>query len=74
MQQARARYPTAAHDQAARHAYADIERSALKVYILFHIEHALEEDGSVRYADEHGVLTWDEQAGDEVRRLGTYSS
>ncbi|MEU7873502.1 hypothetical protein [Dactylosporangium sp. NPDC049140] len=46
----------------------------MNVYILFHIEHAFEDDGSVRHTDENGVLTWDEQAGDEVRRLGTYSS
>jgi hypothetical protein len=46
---------------------------AVKIYIVHHVQHMPEDDGSVRH-DENGVVIWDEQAGDDVKILGRYTS
>ncbi len=46
-----------------------------KVYLLYHVSHALRE-GPARdqHLDDFGTPLCDEQAGDDVKLLGAYSS
>jgi hypothetical protein len=47
----------------------------MDVYLLWHIGHARNLDGSpVKHTDEHGDLDWDERDGDDVKLLGVYST
>ena len=44
------------------------------VFLLFHIRHALRDEASTGHLDESGDPLCDEQAGDDVKILGVYSS
>jgi hypothetical protein len=44
------------------------------VFVLFHIHHALRDEASPCHLDEYGDPLCDEQAGDDVKILGVYSS
>jgi hypothetical protein len=45
------------------------------VFLLYHVRHAcLPDESPIRHVDEDGELTWDEQAGDDVKLLGVYST
>ncbi|MEV6805286.1 hypothetical protein [Streptomyces sp. NPDC051132] len=45
-----------------------------KVYLLWHVHHRAEEDGVVRHFTHPDDFRSDEQAGDDVKHLGTCSS
>ena len=45
-----------------------------KVYLLWHVHHQAEEDGVIRHFTEPDDFWSDEEAGDDVKHLGTYSS
>jgi hypothetical protein len=42
--------------------------------MLFHISHALRDEEPLRHLDEEGDPLCDEQAGDDVKIMGVYSS
>jgi len=44
------------------------------VYLLWHISHALRDERCPEHLDENGVPLCNEQAGDDVKLLGVYSS
>lgn len=44
------------------------------VFLLWHISHALRDEAAPRHLDEDGEPLCDEQAGDDVKLLGVYSS
>ncbi|MEU0071890.1 hypothetical protein ABZ027_20425 [Streptomyces sp. NPDC006332] len=44
------------------------------VYLLWHVHHRAEEDGGIRHFTEPDDFWSDEEAGDDVKLLGTYSS
>jgi hypothetical protein len=44
------------------------------VFLLWHIRHAKNVDGSAEHVDENGRLHWDEEEGDDVKLLGVYST
>lgn len=47
----------------------------MDVFLIWHVRHAPYIDGRpTRHHDEHGVLEWDEEDGDDVKLLGVYSS
>ena len=46
----------------------------ITVYLLWHVHHLAEEDGEIRHFTEPDDLWSDEEAGDDVKNLGTYSS
>ncbi|MFE2706521.1 hypothetical protein ACFXI6_45810 [Streptomyces mirabilis] len=45
-----------------------------KVYLLWHVHHQAEEDGAIRHFANPDDFWSDEQAGDDVKHLGAYSS
>ncbi|MFF4054268.1 hypothetical protein ACFYZ8_19095 [Streptomyces sp. NPDC001668] len=45
-----------------------------KVYLLWHVHHQAEEDGEVWHFTHPDDFWSDEEAGDDVKHLGTYSS
>jgi hypothetical protein len=46
----------------------------MEVFLLTHVHHAGNLDGSVDHVDEAGELVWDEQDGDDLKTLGVYST
>lgn len=46
----------------------------MEVFLLWHVRHARNLDGSVEHVDEDGALFWDEEDGDDVKLLGAYST
>ena len=46
----------------------------VEVFLLWHVRHARNLDGSVEHVDEDGELSWDEEDGDDVKLLGVYST
>jgi hypothetical protein len=46
----------------------------VEVFLLIHIRHARNLDGSVDHVGEDGELVWDEEDGDDIKTLGVYSS
>jgi hypothetical protein len=48
--------------------------TAVEVFLLWHIRHARNPDGSADHVDAHGQLVWDEQDGDDAKILGVYST
>lgn len=45
-----------------------------KVYLLWHVHHQAEEDGAIRHFANPDDFWSDEEAGDDVKHLGAYSS
>jgi uncharacterized protein YuzE len=45
----------------------------MQVYLLQHIRHARNLDGTVEHSED-GEVVWDEEAGDDIKLLGVYSS
>lgn len=45
-----------------------------KVYLLWHVHHLAEEDGRIRHFVDPDDFWADEEGGDDVKHLGTYSS
>ena len=46
----------------------------MEVFLLHHINHAANPDGTVDHVDDNGMLAWNEQEGDSLKLLGVYSS
>ncbi|TQM83826.1 hypothetical protein FHX81_6254 [Saccharothrix saharensis] len=46
----------------------------MEVYILWHVRHARNLDGSVEHVDGTGELRWDEEDGDDLKIPGVYST
>ena len=46
----------------------------VEVFLLTHIRHARNLDGTVEHRDDTGELMWDEEDGDDLKTLGVYSS
>ncbi len=47
----------------------------MHVYLLWHVHHADDEEGRARHAEARsGAWSADEQAGDDVKLLGVYST
>jgi hypothetical protein len=46
----------------------------MDVFLLRHIRHARNLDGSPTVHRENGELIWDEEEGDDLKLLGVYSS
>lgn len=46
----------------------------MDVFLLWHVRHARNPDGSVDHLEEDGELWWDEEDGDDPKLLGVYSS
>ncbi|MFD5115691.1 hypothetical protein ACFWNG_25815 [Streptomyces sp. NPDC058391] len=46
----------------------------ITVYLLWHVHHLAEEGGKVRHFSGSDDFWSDEEAGDDVKHLGTYSS
>lgn len=44
------------------------------VYLLWHLSHALRDEGCPRHLGENGAPLGDEQAGDDAKLLGVYAS
>ena len=49
-------------------------RPGAEVYILWHVRHAPNDDGSVEHVDGDGELWWHEEDGDDLKILGVYST
>jgi hypothetical protein len=49
-------------------------RLMAEVFLLYHISHALRDEAAPRHLGEDGDPLCDEQAGDDVKLLGAYSS
>ena len=47
---------------------------SLTVFLLWHVHHRAEEDGEIRHFADPEDYWFDEEAGDDVKRLGIYSS
>ena len=49
--------------------------SPVDVFLLWHVRHARFLDGApTQHRDQDGELTWDEEAGDDLKILGVYST
>ncbi|CCH33872.1 hypothetical protein ABZ816_08615 [Actinosynnema sp. NPDC047251] len=46
----------------------------MEVFLLWHVRHARNLDGSIEHVDVGGALSWDEEEGDDVKLLGVYST
>ena len=46
----------------------------MEVFLLYHVRHAHNPDGTVDHVDEDGELAWDEWDGDDLKLLGVYST
>ncbi|WP_203708407.1 DUF7336 domain-containing protein [Asanoa iriomotensis] len=46
----------------------------MDVWLLHHVRHARNDDGTVDHVDELGDLTWDEWDGDDLKLLGVYAT
>jgi hypothetical protein len=46
----------------------------VEVFLLWHVRHARNLDGSVEHGGPDGELVWDEEDGDDLKILGVYST
>lgn len=46
----------------------------MEVFLLWHVRHARNPDGSVEHVGTDGELVWDEEDGDDLKLLGVYST
>jgi hypothetical protein len=47
----------------------------MDVFLLWHVRHARFLDGTpMQHRDQDGQLSWDEEAGDDLKILGVYST
>ncbi|WP_433263214.1 hypothetical protein ACQPZF_31600 [Actinosynnema sp. CS-041913] len=46
----------------------------MEVFLLWHVRHAANPDGPVEHVGQDGELVWSEEAGDDLKILGVYST
>lgn len=46
----------------------------MEIFLLWHVRHARNLDGSVEHVGRDGELVWDEEDGDDLKILGVYST